>query len=352
LPPERLKEMATIYELDDEQAYEAEIGQCVGVTGYHQWFFLSALADALNYEFRAYAVDSARERLGVVPMLIRRRGPVSTANFSPVGCIGPVIRGEALRAGRVGELLHGVRPVLRRNRTVAARWAFSPGLNVSAADLVRSGFEVLPWENYVIPGTKSVDDLLKSMTRSRRQSIHRHLRRGEDRGITVAAASAAEIIRCLPGQIAAVYERQGRSPLYNPAEILALTERLASHPRMLWRTVKEPNGDVVGAAGCVIGEDRLWGWLITGTPVNGVSVQALCYWDLIKWSLARGLALDLGGAPNDGIRELKVSLGADVEPAVRVLQFRPAAAYKVAVALRRWGPVRDNWAWMRQVLGD
>jgi hypothetical protein len=91
--------MATIYELDDEQAYEAEVSQCVGVTGYHHWFFLTALAEALNYEFRAFAIDSGGERLGVLPVLFGRRGPVSTANFIPVGCVGPVIRGEALRVG-------------------------------------------------------------------------------------------------------------------------------------------------------------------------------------------------------------------------------------------------------------
>jgi hypothetical protein len=344
--------MAKIYELDDEQAYEAEVSQCVGVTGYHHWFFLTALAEALNYEFRAFAIDSAGERLGVLPVLFRRRGPVSTANFIPVGCVGPVIRGEALRAGRVGELLHGAEPVLRRHRTVAARWAFSPGLKVSAQDLANSGFEVTDWENYVIPGTMSVDDLLKSMSRSRRQSINRHLRRGEDRGVSVAPASTEEITRYLPEQISAVYERQGRAPLYSLAEVQALTERLADHPRMLWRTVKDPDGSVVGMVGCVIGDERLWGWLITGTPVNGVSVQILCYWDLIKWSLAQGLALDLGGAPNDGIRELKTSLGADQETAVRALQFRPRSAYKAAAALRNWGPVRANWVRMRRMIGD
>jgi hypothetical protein len=344
--------MATIYELDDEQAYEAEVGQCVGVTGYHHWFFLTALAEALDYEFRAFAIDSAGERLGVLPVLFRRRGPVSTANFIPVGCVGPVIRGEALRAGRAGELLRGAEPVLRRHRTVAARWAFAPGLKVSAQELASSGFEVSDWENYVIPGTMSVDDLLKSMSRSRRQSINRHLRRGEDRGVSVAPASAEEITRFLPEQISAVYERQGRAPLYSLAEVQSLTQRLAAHPRMLWRTVKDPDENVVGMAGCVIGDERLWGWLITGTPVNGVSVQILCYWDLIKWSLARGLALDLGGAPNDGIRELKTSLGADLETAVRVLQFRPRAAYQAAAKLRNWGPVRANWVRMRRMIGD
>jgi hypothetical protein len=190
------------------------------------------------------------------------------------------------------------------------------------------------------------------MSRSRRQSINRHVRRGEDRGVTVEEASAEEIVRWLPEQVGAVYERQGRAPLYSFAEARSLAERLASHPRMLWRTVKGPDRGVVGVTGCVIGDDRLWGWLITGAPVNGVSVQILSYWDLIKWSLDRGMALDLGGAPNDGIRELKSSLGADVETAVRVFQFRPAAAYKAAAALRGWRPVRDNWDRMRQLIGD
>ena len=343
--------MATVFELGDERAYEAEVSQCVGVTGYHHWFFLTALAGALNCEFRAFAVESAGERLGVVPLFLRRRGLVSTANFVPVGCIGPVIRGEALRAGLMGELLRGAASVLRRG-TVAARWSFSPGLNVNAGELVNSGFAASEWENYVISGTKSVDDLLKSMSRSRRQSINRHIRRGEDRGVTVEEASAEEIVRWLPEQVGAVYERQGRAPLYSFAEARSLAERLASHPRMLWRTVKGPDRSVAGVTGCVIGDDRLWGWLITGAPVNGVSVQILSYWDLIKWSLDRGMALDLGGAPNDGIRELKTSLGADVETAVRVFQFRPAAAYKAAAALRGWGPVRDNWDRMRQLIGD
>src|ERR1700722_12977639 len=115
--------MAKICVLEDEQAYEAELSQCVGVTGYHHWFFLSALAEAINCDFQAIAVDSGAERLGVIPLFFQRRGPVSTANYIPFGYIGPAIRGEALRAGRMDELLRGIRPVLRRHRTVAARWS-------------------------------------------------------------------------------------------------------------------------------------------------------------------------------------------------------------------------------------
>jgi hypothetical protein len=89
--------MATVYELEDEQAYEAEISQCVGVTGYHHWFFLNALADAHNYKFQAFAVGSAGERLGVVPCFSGAVDPYRLRTSFRSVCIGPVIRGEADR---------------------------------------------------------------------------------------------------------------------------------------------------------------------------------------------------------------------------------------------------------------
>jgi len=320
-----------IYELDNEEAYQAEVSQCVGVTGYHEWFFLSAMAEALNLKFSAFGVDFEGRRLGVVPMLFRRRGPVSTVNILPIGCIGPLIRGETLRGGLVRELLAGVEPVLRDHRTIATRWAFSPGLNVSSEHLAMPGFEVSEWENYLIPATKSVDDCLKAMSRRRRQSI----RHNERHGVSVEGSSTEEITRWLPEQVTTAYKRQGLEPLYKPAEIRLMAERLATDPRMLWRTAKAPDGSVLGLIGCVIGNDRLWAWLMVGPPVPGISAQTLCYWDTIKWSLSRGLAYDMGGVPNEGIRKLKISLGADPETAVTALRVRPKVAYKAGIALYR-----------------
>ena len=148
----------------------------------------------------------------------------------------------------------------------------------------------------------------------------------------------------VPEQAASVFERQGSSPLYKLAEVRSLTETLATHPRMLWRTAKAEDGQVLGMTGCVIGDDRLWGWLIVGPPAPGISPQTLCYWDLIKWSLARGMAYDLGGVPSEGIRKLKVSLGAEPEIAVAAVRFRPKAAYKASAAIYGWGMNRfEKW---------
>lgn len=340
--------MATVYELDDEQAYEAEISQCVGVSGYHHWFFLTALADAFNYEFRAFAVDSGGERLGVAPLLFRRRGPVSTVNFLPVGPIGPVVRGEVLRAGRIGEVLRGLGPVLRRHRTVAARWDFSPAVNVNAGDLAGQGLEVFEWESFVMPPTKSVDDCWKAMSTGRRQSI----RQTQARGVTAEDSSQEEITQWFPQQMSDLYEHHGRMPLYGRGAIRSMSERLAAHLRMLWRTARAADGTPLAMTSSLIGHDRLWGWQIVGPPVRGMSPHTLLHWDSFKWCLDRELAYDLGGVPNEGIRVIKASLGADRETAVGAFRFRPGAAYRGVTAVRNWGPVRDRWDLLRRVMGS
>ena len=340
--------MATVSELNNEHTYEAEVGQCVGVTGYHHWFFLSALADALGLKFRAFAVDSGGERLGLVPLLFRRSGPVSTVNFLPVGCIGPVIRGEALRAGRIGELLRGAEPVLRGTGRSPPGGPSPPGSPLSLGDLAIPRYEAFEWENFVMPAAKSVDDIWKSMSTGRRQSV----RQTEKRGVTVGDSTEEEITGWFPGEMSTLYEREGRIPAYSLAVVQSLARRLAAHPRMLWRTAKGEDGTLYGMTASIIGEDRLWGWQIVGPSVRSMSPHTLLHWDSIKWSRARELAYDMGGVPSDGVRVMKHSLGAEAETAAGVFRFRPSAAYKTAAALREWGPVRDNWVRMRRIIGD
>jgi hypothetical protein len=326
---------AALYEIDNEQEYESEISQCVWVTGYHHWFFLSAMTEALNLKFRAVTVESHGKRLGVVPLLFRRRGPISTVNYLPIGVIGPLLRGETLRERRASELVRSVEPILRRHRTAVTQWAFPPGLNMSADQLKIPGFDIFEAESYVIPGSKSVDDCVKGMSRVRRQSI----RQSEARGAIVSESSIDDITKWLPEQIGGAQQRHGLLP-YKLSEARVLTERLAAHPRMLWRTVRGTEGDILGMTGCVIGDDRLWGWLMAGPPTAGLSAHSLCYWDLIRWSRPRGLSYDLGGVPTEGIRKFKVSLGADVETFLTAVRMRPKAVYTAGQAIYNWAATR------------
>jgi hypothetical protein len=333
--------MTNIRKLDNELEYEAAISQCVRVTGFHHWFFLSAIADALDLKFTAFAVESGGELLGVVPMLSLRRGPVTAVNVLPIGYIGPLIHGDALRAGRVAELVAAMNPVLRRQLAVVTRWGFSPGLNVAAEQLAPLGFEVSEWDDYVIPATRSVDDCLKAMTRKRRHSI----KRNESLGLSVTDSSVEEITGWFPKQIVEVYGRLGSLSPYSLSTAQRLTEAMATHPRMRWRTVKQADGDVVGMTWSIITDDRIWCWLLVGDPAPGISPQTMCYWDLIKWGVSTGLTLHLGGAPNEGIKKFKVSIGAEPETCVMAVRtVGPRRAYLAGLALyeRTLGRLTDR----------
>jgi hypothetical protein len=328
--------MTSVEELDNEQAYEAEVRHCIGVTGYHHWFFLSAMTEALNLKFRAFAVEVNGERLGVVPVLFRRRGPVRMVNLLPVGCIGPLLCGEALRAGRARELVQAMEPVLRGQRSVVTRWAFSPEHRLRIEDLTMPGFKVFEEENYIIPAIKSVDDCWKSMSQLRRRSI----RKCEARNIYVTDSSPEEIKSWLPKEIRGVYSRNDQIVGYTSAEARTITEGVATDPRLLWRTVKAADGEVLGMSGCIIGEDRLDNWLMVGPPVPGISPHTLAYWDLINWSRSHGLTFDTGGAPTSGVRQFKGSIGAELETVTVAVRTRPEAAYKVGRALYNWAATR------------
>ncbi len=336
-----------ICELDDEQAYEAELSQCVGATGYQHWFFQQALADALNYKFRAFAVDSGGERLGFAPLLFRRLGPVTTANFSPVPA-GPVLRGEALRAGRMTELLRELRPVLRRHLTVAARWDLHPDLNVKPEDLIAAGRRAGTWENYILPATKSADDCWKAMSSGRRQSI----RQTEARGIVVRDSTPEEITQWFPEQMTALYEQHGGVPLYSGAAVRSMVQRLASHPRMLWRTARGEDGTPYGMTASIVGDERLWGWQMVGPRVRSMSPHTLLHWDSIKWAGARGLTYNMGSVPNEGIAVVKRSLGGEAEGVVGVFEVHPAVAYKALARLHKWKLAAQHSGLARRLTGS
>jgi len=311
-------------ELTDERAYEAELAECAGVTGYHRWFFLTALAAALGLRVRAFAVEEDAGPLGVVPLLFRRRGPVSTVNHLPVSQVGPVLRGEALRSGRVDEMLRAVEPVLREERTVVTRWALRPGLDMGAGSLAAHGFTLSREESFVVPGTMSVEDYLKRLAPKQRAAV----RRGALRGLTAGASTRDEINRSFPWQLSA---GRGGAPGYGLAAARSLAERLAGHPRMYWRSVRAADGRTLVMNASIVDTERLWGWLLVGESVPGPSPHVAAYWDAVQWSLGRGLACDFGGVPSSGIRDFKVAMGGEAEVSTVAERVRP----------RAYGLVRD-----------
>ena len=82
---------ATLRAIHSEEEYEAELAKCVGVTGYHRWFFMKAVSESADFHMRTFAVEKDGSAIGVLPILLRRRGPVSTVNYSPVSRLDPLL---------------------------------------------------------------------------------------------------------------------------------------------------------------------------------------------------------------------------------------------------------------------
>jgi Acetyltransferase (GNAT) domain len=318
----------TLRELTNEGAYEAQLAACAGVTGFHHWFFLRALSDALGLRFRAFAVDAAGSPAGVLPVLLRRRGPLSTANYLPVPHVGPVLRTDGMRAGMTLEdEVRAAEPYLLRERTVVTKWMFGPGIAVDRAMLADRGFEVAVRDNFVVPADRPAAEHLATLPAKLRSEI----RSGLARGMQAGPSTREEILSWFPARVATPYERQGIAPDYSRAVASELAERLADDPRMLWRSVRAGDRVLAVSAG-IVDTGRVWEWLIGGERVKGPSPHLIAYSDVIDWSLGRGLACDFGGAPTEGIRAFKVRMGCVAEPCVVAERIRPRA-YRAARSL-------------------
>ena len=132
------------------------------------------------------------------------------------------------------------------------------------------------------------------------------------------------------------YMHQGASAAYTLTEARSLTEALALHPRMLWRSVKSAEGRVLAISGSIISDERLENWLMVGPLLPKISTHSLAYWDLINWALPKGLKIDFGGAPSEGVRKFKISASCEHEVGYSSVQVRYKMAYETGRALYNW----------------
>jgi hypothetical protein len=312
---------ATLHELNSEDEYEAELAQCVGVTGYHRWFFLKAISESIGVRMRMFAVEKGGERIGVLPILLRRRGPISTANYLPVPRVGPLLRD----AETYPDVLAAAEPFLLRQLTAATKWAFAPGSPATPEPLSALGFDVHPIDNFVVPASRSTTEHLAAMSRT----LRKELRDCQAAGMKAAQADVHEIKEWFADRVAAPYSKQGLIPAYSRQSALRLVELLGTDPRMLWRSVYDDRGQLVAVIASIIDPDRLYAWIMVGDHSNPPSPHVFMLWDAIEWALNHGLDCDLSGAPNDGIRKYKLRLGAVPEPCINAERVRPAAYQKL-----------------------
>jgi hypothetical protein len=268
-----------------------------------------------------FAVEKDGSTIGVLPILLRRRGPISTANYLPIPHVGPLLRDTAPLA----DMLAAADPFLRRQLTVSTKWAFAPGSPITAEPLHERGFQVKVDETFVIPAGGSITEHLATIPRTQRQQ----LLACQSLGMKGEPADIPEIKEWFADQVGSPYKSQGMVPDYSRAAVLRLVELLGTDPRMLWRSVRDNNGKLVAATANIIDTGMLSGWILVGDRSSRPSPHIIAYWDAIEWALNHGLSCDFGGAPNAGIRKFKLRIGAAPEPCLVAERVKPEVYRKL-----------------------
>lgn len=317
----RNRTKTTLQRLESEDDYEAEIAKCTGVTGYHRWFFLDAIARAMELRFEAFAVEANGETIGVFPVLLRRRGLISAANDLSIPHVGPLLRDPA----RLPDVLGAADSYLRRQRVVVTKWRFAPSANVAPEVVTAFGFLVSPEDHFMVPADRSPADHIAVMKRQQRQE----LRLAESQGLQARAANVPEIADWFADRVGDAYHRQGIDSEYTRSAARQLVDLLGQDHRMLWRSLHDASGQVVALTANIIDIERLWCWMLIGDRAHRPTPHATAYWDSIQWSLSHGLSCDFGGAPNEGIRNFKMRMGGVSEQGFRGERVSPAAYRKL-----------------------
>jgi hypothetical protein len=184
----------------------------------------------------------------------------------------------------------------------------------------------------VIPAARSADDCWKAMSQLRRRSI----RQCAARGIVAVDSSPEDITGWLPNEIVKGFPHQGLGASYTLSEARSLGEQLADHPRMLWRSVKTAEGDLLAVSGNILSHERVDNWLMVGPQVPKISAHSLAYWDLINWALPKGMMIDFGAAPSEGVQNFKISASCESEVGITAEQVRFKLMYEKGSALHGW----------------
>ena len=124
------------------------------VTPFHSYAFLSVAARLTGLQFRPLVVRRAGADVGVVPWLVRARGPVNTVTELPFPYVGPLVPGEHLGQCLVELWRYGVRA-----RTVSQHLQLPPGVDADVDVLQGSGFQVRMDSTFVLDTRLGVDAL-------------------------------------------------------------------------------------------------------------------------------------------------------------------------------------------------
>lgn len=288
---------------------------------FHRYEWLELAAEITDTQFIAHVVVHGGKDVGVVPLLLRRKGPFSLLNWLPFPYVGPLVPASLL-----GETLDVMRPVTRPYGVVRQQQSFPPGSSVDDAALSARGFSVGRDSTYIVDTSKGEPALWEGLTSDRRRSI----RSAQRTGVSIEPAPDLEVLSSV---ISAVFAARGlKSGLANLPIAAGRFSRLsmpARHAVAIW------DGRPVGSMMSFQSESAALIWQGGVLPeYRATNAGAALYWDAIVWASKRGAqTIDLVGLPDAGIARFKSEFGGKLVSYV-VTQRQNKLAARAASGLR------------------
>ncbi|MEA3214011.1 MAG: hypothetical protein QOJ19_167 [Acidimicrobiia bacterium] len=271
------------------------------VTPFHTFRWLALAAAMTGTRFMPLVVRFAGEDVGVAPLMIRRRGVVSLANWLPFPYLGPLVPVDLL-----GASLDALRPRENFSGVIRQQQSFAPETGVDERSLTARGFSVRYDPTYVVDTRPTEEQMWAALEGRCRTKI----RKAEREGVLIEEAVDGSTLREV---VQAAFDARDLNSGYEGA-FPPSPSVLASLHLAIRNVVATVDGHSVGGLVSIATEDRALIWQGGVLPdFRGTHANVLLYWDAIKWAHRIGVgSIDLVGVPDEGIGRFKSQFGASL----------------------------------------
>lgn len=275
------------------------------VTAFHTWSWLHAGAAMTAGDFVPLVVVRAGTDIGVVPMVVRRRGPFVTLDCVPFPYCGPLVP----RTAQAG-CFDLVKSYARRRRALRTVIQFPPGADLDERALSARGFVVGHDASYVLDTTAGTDALWSGLTGEAR----RRVRHTEKHGTTLCHESPGQALDTFQDL---TFDQRGLHSGY--------VGRFSEHFHLVGgpdlrvhQATAVRDGEVLGVLITMASATEALGWMGGVFPQHRATHAGyLLYWDAIRWASEIGVErIDLVGVVNEGIGQFKKQFGGTLTPYV------------------------------------
>ncbi len=312
---------------DRRDEWDGLLDRSPEATPFHRYAFLEVLAEYTDAEVHPLVGYGDDGPIGLFPVFIIRKGPITTAFSPPPGMkihyMGPVTVGtDALdRAGAEQRNRRFVRSALDR---IADRFSpryiylYTATRYTDTRPFTWDGFDETPNFTYVVPLEDGADSVFDQFSRDARKNV-REVRDADCEIVEADVDAATEIIR----MVADRHEEQDEWFPLTPSFIEDLADALSADVFRPYACLMDD--EVVGGTIALELGDTAYAWQGGAKPRIDLDVNDAVHWEIMQDATDRGVTrYDLVGANSPRLSRYKSKFAPSLESYVGLEKGGPA----------------------------